>query len=122
MLQSIPYGTSWTYLSTSESTLCTGKNTSQYKNVNTNRSKITGALRSNRPVSRTLKQKFKEERWLEPTDDPADDELVTLVLNRIEHDVSQFIDFIDMLKAIDGADLIVRTLTGMDTSSFLNQE
>ena len=69
---------------------------------------------SNPPASKTLKEKFKEKSWLEPTDDRDDDGLVTLVLNRIEHDINQFEEFIKMLKDIEGTDLIVGILTGMN--------
>ena len=98
----------------SESTPCTGKDTPEYRNVNTNRRRITGTLKSNPTASKTLKEKFKEKSWLEPTDDPDEDRLVTLILNRIEDDVNQFQEFIDMLKDIEGTDLIVRILTGMN--------
>ena len=38
---------------------------------------------------------------------------MTLILNRIEHDVNDFKEFIDMLKDIEGTDLIVDILTSM---------
>ena len=82
--------------------------------MNTNRSKITGVLKANPTTSQTLKQKFKGKSWLEPTDDPDEDKLVTLILNRIEHDVNQFKEFINMLKEIVGTDQIVGILTGMN--------
>ena len=63
-------------------------------------------------ASRTLSRKFIEKGWLHATDSPPE-ELVTLVLGMIEHDVNQYGEFITMLYDIEGMDLIVGTLTGM---------
>ena len=76
-------------------------------------------LESNSAASKTLKQKFKEKSWLKPTDDRDDDGLVTLILNRIENDVNDFKEFINMLKEIEGTDQIVDILTSMNLHVFL---
>ena len=76
-------------------------------------------LESNSAASKTLKQKFKEKSWLKPTDDPDDDALVTFILNRIEHDVNDFKEFTNMLRDIEGTDLILRILTSMNMHVFL---
>ena len=98
---------------TSELRPSSGKKTAEYERVKTSRSSITGALQSNPSASQTLRQKFKEKGWLESSSNPEDDQLVTLILSRIKHDIHQFEEFIAVLKDIDGMDLIVDILTSM---------
>ena len=111
VLQSSPHSTTWNgHIFPLGTNSCSGTNSPEYRSVNTNRSRITSALKSNPTASKTLKQKFKEESWLEPTDDPDEDALVTLILNRIKHDVNQFQKFIHMLRDIAGMDQIENML------------
>lgn len=82
-----------------------------------NISNITKALRSNTSASESLKEKFKENKWLEVNARPPAEEMVTLVLARIEQDVYQYEVFIAMLRDIEGMDLTLNTLTGMTYNS-----
>ena len=79
--------------------------------MRTNLSSITRALETNPSASKTLKQKFVEKEWLDLIANPTEEQLVTLVLGRIEQDVNQYGDFIAMLRDIEGMDLIVNMLT-----------
>ena len=78
-----------------------------------NLSSITEALQLNPFASQSVKQKFKGKGWLKLAANPTEEELVTLVLGRIELDVSQYGEFIGILNDIEGMDLIVKTLTGV---------
>ena len=81
--------------------------------MRTNLDTIVKTLESNQSASETLRRKVKPKGWLGLATNPTAEELVTLVLGRIEHDVNQYGEFIDMLRDIEGMDLIVNTLTGM---------
>ena len=74
---------------------------------------ITSTLQLNPSASQSLRLKYQEKRWLSLTASPAEDELVKLVLGRIEQDANQYDEFLAMLRDIEGMDLIVNTLTGM---------
>ena len=74
---------------------------------------IVRYLKFNPSASETLSRKFIGKGWLDATANPKEDQLVTLVLGRIEHDVNQYEEFIGMLCEIEGMDLIVDSLTGM---------
>lgn len=115
----IPLHMEWTHLSTLGINSCSGKNSPEYRSVNINRSSITDALKSNPYASKTLKQKFKEKWWLERADDPDDDELVTLILSRIENDVNQFEEFLGMLRNIAGMDQIENILKSKNMHAYL---
>ena len=78
-----------------------------------NLNRITKALQLNRFASESVRQKFKEKRWLTIAANPSEEELVTLVLGRIELDSSQYGEFIAILSDVAGMDLIVNTLTGV---------
>ena len=105
IFQSIPHSTTWLAMS--------GKTTPQYKSVNTSQSTIISAFKCNPSAFKTLKQKFKEKSWLALADDKDEEGLVILVLNRIELDVGDFNKLNDMLKGIEGMDLIVKQLKGV---------
>ena len=80
--------------------------------MRTNLSSISRALQLNPSASQSLRQKFKEKEWLGLTANPTEEQLVTLVLGRIEQDVNQYGEFIAMLCDIEGMDLTMSTLTG----------
>ena len=90
-----------------------GRGTLEYQRVRTNQSSITRALQLIPSASQSLRQKFQEKEWLGLTASPTEEQLVTLVLGRIEQDVNQFGEFIAMLRDIEGMDQIVNTMTGM---------
>ena len=122
--QSLPHCTAWPLVSPSEpasqsgGATRSGRSTLEYQRVRTNLSSITRALQLNLSASQRLKWKFQEKGWLSLTANPAEDELVKLVLGRIEQDANQYDEFLAMLRDIEGMDLIVNTLTGM-TCNFL---
>ena len=78
-----------------------------------NLSSITEALQLNPFACQSVRQKFKEKGWLTIAANPSEEELVTLVLGRIELDASQYGEFIAILSDVAGMDLIVNTLTGV---------
>ena len=78
-----------------------------------NLNSIVRDLKSSPSASGTLSRKFIEKGWLDATANPTEDQLVRQVMGRIEHDVNQYGEFIDMLCDIEGMDLIVDSLTGM---------
>ena len=88
-----------------------GKGTQEYKMVRSNLKSITDALQLNPSASRSLRQKLQEKGWLSITANPTEEQLVNLVLGRIEHDAKQHGVFVAMLFDIDGMDLIVKKLT-----------
>ena len=82
---------------------------------------ITQALQLNPCARDKLTRLCQQEKWLNIAATPLEGELVKLALKRIEQDASQFDLFIDMLRNIEGMDLIVKTLTGgeLRCSSYL---
>ena len=78
--------------------------------------KIARALKSTPGARENLILHYKEQEWLDVTENPVDGELVTLALVRIKQDPSQFDLFMKMLCGINGMDLIVATLTGGELS------
>ena len=72
---------------------------------------ITKTLQLNHCARDKLTRLYQRKKWLDIAARPAEDELVTLALERIKQDPSQFDLFIDMLRDIEGMDLIVTTLT-----------
>ena len=88
--------------------------------MRTNLSSITEALQLNPFASQSVKQKFKGKGWLKIAANPTAEELVTLVLGRIELDASQYGEFIAILNDVEGMDLIVKTLTGVPMTSCLS--
>ena len=73
---------------------------------------ITKTLKLISGAKDKLTRLYQQKEWLGIEARQAEEELVTLALNRIEQDPSQFDLFIDMLRNIEGMDLIVTTLTG----------
>ena len=73
---------------------------------------ITQALQLNPHASQSVRQKFKEKGWLPIAANPTEEELVELVLGRIELDASQYGEFIAILNGVPGMDLIVKKLSG----------
>ena len=78
-----------------------------------NLNRIVRYLKSSPSANGTLSWKFIEKGWLAAIANPTEDQLVTLLLGRIEYDANQYGEFIDMLRDIEGMDLIVKSLTGM---------
>ena len=70
----------------------------------TNLLKTTGARED-------LTQHFMQMRWLGNAQNPSENELVQLALQRIKIDPGQYDMFLTMLRAIQGLDLIVNAIT-----------
>ena len=77
---------------------------------------ITKTLKLISGAKGKLTRLYQQKEWLGIEARPEEDELVTLALNRIKQDPSQFDLFIDMLRDIEGMDLIVKALTGGELS------
>ena len=73
---------------------------------------ITETLQLNPGAREKLTRIYQQKKWVNIAATPVEGELVKLALKRIEQDPSQFDRFIDMLRNIEGMDLIVKTLTG----------
>ena len=83
-----------------------------YDSVRRNLSKITEALKATPGAKGHLIVLYMQHGWLNYiTENPAEDELVSLALQRIKQDPNQYDLFIDMLRDIPGMDLIVAVLT-----------
>ena len=75
---------------------------------------ITQTLQLNPGARDKLTRLYQQKEWLGIAAKTAEGELVTLALDRIKHDPSQFDLFIDMLRDTEGMDLIVTKLTGSE--------
>ena len=91
-------------------TTSTGKNTAEYKTVSTHLEYITKTLKSHEVAFDCLTQKVKAKGWLPPYSKPSEDDLVYIIINRIELEASQFGEFTDMLHNTEGMDLVARRL------------
>ena len=86
--------------------LCT-----EYDRVLSNLNAITNILKSLPGAQAKLTQLYQQNQWLEITEKPSADELVTLALGRIELDPNQFVLFVSMLRGITGLDIIADKIT-----------
>ena len=86
--------------------LCT-----EYDKVCCNMNNIITTLKSNPGATDMLTGMYKQKGWMNITVHPTEDQLVTLVLDRIKHDPNQYDMFIDMLRNIPGMDLTVDRIT-----------
>ena len=68
-------------------------------------------LKATKHARKALTLHYKQEGWLEITEYPTEDELVTQALMRMKDDSSQYDTFIKMLNAIQGLDMIVKAIT-----------
>ena len=80
--------------------------------VRNNLINITKALKSTPGARENLILHYIQHKWLDTTEEPEEGKLVKLALVRIEQTPSQFDLFIDMLRDIEGMDLIVTALSG----------
>ena len=74
-------------------------------------SNIIAALKATPGATDMLTGMYKQKGWMNLTVHPTEDQLVTLVLHRIEQDPKQYDVFIDMLRHIPGMDLTVDKIT-----------
>ena len=72
---------------------------------------IITALKATPGATDKLTGKYKQEGWMAFTENPTEDKLVTLALQRIKQDPNQYDLFIDMLRCIKGMDITVNKST-----------
>lgn len=72
---------------------------------------IVRALKLSHGARAKLTLHFKQHKWLEITENPTEDELVALALERIKQDPSEYDLFVSMLCDVEGMDLIARKIT-----------
>ena len=58
-----------------------------------------------------MPQHYIQQRWLDITQNPSENELVQQALQRIKMDPSQYDTFLTMIRDIQGLDPIVKVLT-----------
>lgn len=85
--------------------LCTG-----YDKVQCNMSDIISALKSTPGATDKLMGKYKQKGWIDITENPTENQQVTLALQRIKQDPKQYDLFIDMLCDIPGLDITVHKI------------
>ena len=72
---------------------------------------IITALKTIPGATDKLTGKYKQEGWMAFTDNPTEDQLVTLALQGIKQDPNQYDLFIGMLHCIKGMDISVNKIT-----------
>ena len=72
---------------------------------------ITATLKSNPTAFKSLRLKLIEKGWQSTTGKLTEEELLCVIADRIKLDASQYGDFMDMLKDIEGLDLVADMLT-----------
>ena len=90
--------------------MANGRNSPQYNIVQQNLKYIVHTLKSNTAAYDDLKLSVKTERWLELHDEPKEEKLIAMILDRIENDASEYSKFMNMLCPIHGMDLIAKKL------------
>ena len=88
-----------------------GKDTLEFQRIITLFERITATLKSNPAAFKCLRLKLIENGWQNAADRLTEEELLCLIADRIKLDASQFGDYMDMLKDIEGLDLVADMLT-----------
>ena len=86
-----------------------------YDRVLSNLVAITKALKLIPGARVELTQLYQQNKWLDITDKPSTDELVTLALGRIKEDPNQYDLFVAMLHSITGMENIANKITSGET-------
>ena len=82
-----------------------------YECVKSQLLKVIHLLKATKHARKALTLHYKQEGWLEITEYPTEDELVTQALVRMKDDSSLYDKFLNMLRAIEGLDVIVNAIT-----------
>ena len=91
-----------------------GTNTAEYKKVKENMGNFITAIESIPRAVKSLTTKFQEAKWLgHSAGEISADQLITQALDRIKIDAAEHRAFLDMLKSIEGTDLITQMLDGV---------
>ena len=94
---------------------CSGKETLQYRKVQANLVNICDALVVNKGAEKALHLNIQQKGWITPTDETPTDNLMGVVLNRIDNWAETYDEFMEILGTIEGLDLIkkrIATTTG----------
>ena len=86
-----------------------------YDRVLSNLVTITKALKLCSSAQAELTQLYQQNKWLDITDKPIAEELVTLALGRIKEDPNQYDLFVAMLRSITGMENIANKITSGET-------
>ena len=81
-----------------------------YDRVLRAKTKILEALACQPGAQAKLTHLYQQNKWLEITDKPNADELVTLALGRIKQDPHQYDVFVTMLSDIMGMDIVTKKI------------
>ena len=65
-----------------------------------------------------LLRKFRSQPWISPTAAPNTDGLIQVALNRIEHDIKYYEEFVDMLKDIPEIEESLQKITSKATTVY----
>ena len=90
-----------------------GKESRAYKSVLACNTNITDCLKVNKAAKRELNSEYQKRQWISVATTLNEEELVSLVLNRIENDARQYYILMEMLDNIAGMNLIVDNLKGI---------
>ena len=71
---------------------------------------ITSLIQTTKGARERLTQHYIQQRWLDSTQNPSENELVKQALLRIKIDPSQYDTFLTMVRDTEGLDLIVKAL------------
>ena len=82
-----------------------------YNKVHCKMEDIITALKLTPGATDKLTGKYKQKGWMDITEHPTEDKLVTLALQRIKKDPKQYDLFIKLLRDIPGMDLTVNSIT-----------
>lgn len=85
-----------------------GKETLEYRKVLAYFETIVETLKANKEAKTSLCLKCIEKKWIKATQDPEPEDLMRIILNRIETDVATYAVFMTMLGEVIGLDLVKR--------------
>ena len=83
-----------------------GKETLEYRRVQANLVKINATLTENKEAEEVLRQTFQQKGWIEMGADTSGDELMVVVLDRINRFPDTYDEFMEILGHIKDLDLI----------------
>ena len=67
-------------------------------------------LKSSPSAKERLTLKYQENKWMDVQEQPDEQALIAIALQRIEMNCQQFDTFVSMLKGITGMDLVVKAI------------
>lgn len=87
-----------------------GKKSDEYKIVLHHLQDINTTLQANEAAAASLRVTLIEEEWIDFTDKPSPQQMMTIVLNRIKSTPSEYHVFMAMLDRVTGLDLIKKKI------------